>query len=860
MHLRPTLSCLLAALAGCSAPALEEARFPAPATLEQRASARITALGFPSLEEIFLLPGPTGEAPRVESLSADGHHALVRWTATERDERGRRFRSEGDDLWLIALDPKARDARRPLPGERLASLLPPPSAAGADTRRPSAIWSKRGARLAVVRGGELFVLEQGEGGWSVRLLHVDGDETAAEGARIRPTSLGEGALATWVDDDRALRLALRNEVLILELTGAEGGLGAARWQSEPVDEDARGAQWSEDDGTVFRADRPVAWLPAPEPVPEAESAAPAEVAADNGSQSDEPAPARGAAAQVLHLAGRRAVALEGFADLAGRRAERLAPDGRWVFAFAQDQEGEPEPNLVPDFLTERVSTRDARRERADDVARSRTVWVWDTHSGARTQIPWEPWAGATLSALGWAAQPVAEDGTRAPARFALQRTSADRALRELWCFEDGAWRRLLEERDPHWIGGPAGGPRWSVDGARLLVPAEWLPGTSTPGRCQLFAVDARSGAISQLTAVEGELDSFTQDPDGRIVATASRADAARRVLLCIEPEAPAREIALPEGWLDSPRAAGASLVVLHATLGQPAELWWAGADRAQAAVLSDTRPAEFAAAPRLLPVRLRIEGALGADVWSHVWLPPGVALDAADRPRAAVVFVHGAGYLQNVSDSLGEYPVNFLFHERLARMGYVVLDVDYRGSKGYGALFRGDVQFHLGGHDLDDIARSVDELVARGLVDPQRVGLYGGSYGGFLTLMALFTQPERWACGAALRSVTDWRSYSPDYTVPRLGRPSTHPQAYQRSSPIDHAAGLQRPLLLLHGMVDSNVFAQDTIRLMETLIDLGKPFEAMLYPSQGHGFEDGMHWLDQYRRIEAFLVAHLGAP
>jgi dipeptidyl aminopeptidase/acylaminoacyl peptidase len=189
-----------------------------------------------------------------------------------------------------------------------------------------------------------------------------------------------------------------------------------------------------------------------------------------------------------------------------------------------------------------------------------------------------------------------------------------------------------------------------------------------------------------------------------------------------------------------------------------------------------------------------------------------------------------------------------------------VLDVDYRGSKGYGALFRGEVQYHLGGHDLDDLARSVDELVARGLVDPARVGLYGGSYGGFLTLMALFTQPERWACGAALRSVTDWRSYHPDYTVPRLGRPSTHPEAYQRSSPIDHAARLERPLLLLHGLVDSNVFAQDTIRLMETLIDLGKPFEAMLYPSQGHGFDDGRHWLDEYRRIEAFLVSHLGAP
>ncbi|HVS19840.1 MAG TPA: prolyl oligopeptidase family serine peptidase, partial [Planctomycetota bacterium] len=510
---------------------------------------------------------------------------------------------------------------------------------------------------------------------------------------------------------------------------------------------------------------------------------------------------------------------------------------------------------------ERVSTRQARRERADDVERERTVWVWSSDDGARTALDWEAWPGAILRPLGWAPQPQDASGSRPPARFALQRTSADRARREVWCFEAGVWRRLFAERDPHWLGGPAGGARWSVDGRALLAPAEWMAGTTTPGRCQLFRVDAASGAVRQMTEVEGELDDWWQADDGRVVLTASRGDPGRRVLLLLAPEGgPAREFELPAGHLDSPRVAGDSVLVRRATLGMPSELWWVAADGSRRAALGETLPRAILGGPRVQPTRLCVTGALGAQVWSHVWLPPGVALDDPDRPRAAVVFVHGAGYLQNVSDSLGEYPVNFLFHERLARMGYVVLDVDYRGSKGYGALFRGEVQHHLGGLDLDDIARSVDELVARGLVDPARVGLYGGSYGGFLTLMALFTQPERWAAGAALRSVTDWRSYHPDYSVPRLGRPSTHPQSYQRSSPIDHAANLRAPLLLLHGMLDSNVFAQDTIRLMEALIDLGLPFEAMLYPSQEHGFEDGLHWLDEYGRIEAFLVGHLGAP
>jgi dipeptidyl aminopeptidase/acylaminoacyl peptidase len=126
--------------------------------------------------------------------------------------------------------------------------------------------------------------------------------------------------------------------------------------------------------------------------------------------------------------------------------------------------------------------------------------------------------------------------------------------------------------------------------------------------------------------------------------------------------------------------------------------------------------------------------------------------------------------------------------------------------------------------------------------------------------MALFTRPKDWAAGAALRSVTDWRTYSPGYTQPRLGRPSTHAEAYRISSPIDHVAGLEDPLLVLHGLVDTNVFAQDSIRLVEELIDQGKDFEAMFYPSQGHGFTDGPHWLDEYRRIERFLTLHLGPP
>jgi dipeptidyl aminopeptidase/acylaminoacyl peptidase len=311
----------------------------------------------------------------------------------------------------------------------------------------------------------------------------------------------------------------------------------------------------------------------------------------------------------------------------------------------------------------------------------------------------------------------------------------------------------------------------------------------------------------------------------------------------------------------SPRASthGDVVVFTHGELGLPDELWRTGRN-ANCARLTHTIPNDFSSRAWLLPEKLALRHADGTDVRSHVYLPRATSLAHPDRARACVVFIHGAGYLQNVTDSMTEYAVNLMFHSRLARSGYVVVDVDYRGSQGYGSAFRTDVQYALGELELDDIRLVLDALAERGVVDPARVACYGGSYGGFLVLMALFTAPERWVGGAALRSVTDWRTYHPRYTQPRLGRPSTHAEAYARSSPIDLAEGLEDPLLLLHGMVDSNVFAQDTIRLMEELIDLGKDFEAMLYPSQGHDFEDGRHWLDEYRRIERFLTRHLGPP
>jgi dipeptidyl aminopeptidase/acylaminoacyl peptidase len=167
---------------------------------------------------------------------------------------------------------------------------------------------------------------------------------------------------------------------------------------------------------------------------------------------------------------------------------------------------------------------------------------------------------------------------------------------------------------------------------------------------------------------------------------------------------------------------------------------------------------------------------------------------------------------------------------------------------------------HLGGKDLEDEIAGLDYLERTGFVDPARVGIYGGSYGGFIALMALFTTPDRWACGAALRAVSDWENYSrgnPWYCVQRLGTPDAHPDAYWRSSPIHFAGNLRRPLLILHGMRDDNVHFQDAAQLTERLIRYGKWFDLMMYPHEPHGFTAPASWIDEYRRIAEFFDQNL---
>ncbi|MEO5782090.1 MAG: prolyl oligopeptidase family serine peptidase, partial [Ginsengibacter sp.] len=243
----------------------------------------------------------------------------------------------------------------------------------------------------------------------------------------------------------------------------------------------------------------------------------------------------------------------------------------------------------------------------------------------------------------------------------------------------------------------------------------------------------------------------------------------------------------------------------------------------------------------------------GALVYARLYRP------ANPNPlRPAVIFVHGAGYLQNAHKWWSSYFREYMFNNLLVDKGYTVLDVDYRGSAGYGHNWRTGIYRHMGGADLTDQVDGAKMLVEKYGVNPKRIGLYGGSYGGFITLMAMFTQQQTFAAGAALRSVTDWAQYNHGYTSNILNEPYNDTLAYMQSSPIYFAEGLKGALLMCHGMVDVNVNFQDIVRLTQRLIELKKEnWELAVYPLEDHGFVEPSSWTDEYKRILKLFETNL---
>jgi len=435
--------------------------------------------------------------------------------------------------------------------------------------------------------------------------------------------------------------------------------------------------------------------------------------------------------------------------------------------------------------------------------------------------------------------------------------SQDNKDRWLLLFDtaSGKTKTLDRQRDEAWIGGPGTGGFGGGNTGWLNDQLFWYRSEVT-GYSHLYTVNVSTGEKKALTTGNYEVQQAQLSKDKKYFYISTNevhpgeqhfyrlsiADGKKEKLTNMTG---ANQVAL------SPDEK--QLAILHSYSNKPWELYvqdnmLPGKTVKAAAPVQITNKAqsdEFRSYAWKDPEVITFTANDGAAVYARLYKP------ANPHPnKPAVLFVHGAGYLQNAHKWWSSYFREYMFNNMLADNGYYVMDIDYRGSAGYGRDWRTGIYRHMGGKDLSDHVDAAKYLVKNYGVNEKNIGLYGGSYGGFISLMGMFTEPDVFAAGAALRPVTDWANYNHGYTSNILNEPYTDSIAYRKSSPYYFAEGLKGNLLICHGMVDVNVHYQDAVKLAQRLIELGKDnWELASYPMEDHGFVEPSSWTDEYKRI-----------
>jgi len=219
-----------------------------------------------------------------------------------------------------------------------------------------------------------------------------------------------------------------------------------------------------------------------------------------------------------------------------------------------------------------------------------------------------------------------------------------------------------------------------------------------------------------------------------------------------------------------------------------------------------------------------------------------------------VVFIYGGPHAQVVKK---QWTRQDLYHDYLTQQGYLVFSLDNRGSFGRGKAWEEPLLKNMGETELVDQVAGVDYLKTLSYVDGDRIGIWGWSYGGYMTLLAMFNHGDVFRAGVSVAPVTDWRLYDSIYTERYMKLPKDNEKGYDASAPITHVDGLKGPLLLMHGDADDNVHMQNSVSLVRKLISAGKDFDYMVYPQKEHGIAGSADRLFLYRKMTAFFDRNL---
>ncbi len=415
--------------------------------------------------------------------------------------------------------------------------------------------------------------------------------------------------------------------------------------------------------------------------------------------------------------------------------------------------------------------------------------------------------------------------------------------------ETATLKLLDRQRDEAWIGGPGTAFGFNLRNLWIDDNTFWYQSEAS-GYSHLYKMNIVTGQKTQLTSGKFEVQQAQLSKEKKtfyITTNAVHPGEKQFYQLPVTGGTPVRITTLTGANQVNVSPDEKYLAILYSYSNKPWELFLQenrpGGKLQQVTNLAQSE--EFKSYAWRDPELITFKASDGAEVYARVYQPK---TQHASKP--AVIFVHGAGYLQNAHKWWSDYFREYMFNNLLADNGYVVMDIDYRGSAGYGRDWRTGIYRFMGGKDLSDHVDAAKYMAQKYGVNPKNIGIYGGSYGGYITLMGMFTTPDVFKSGAALRSVVDWAHYNHGYTSNILNEPINDSIAYRKSSPIYYAEGLKGNLLMCHGMVDVNVHFQDIVRLTQRLIELHKEnWELAVYPVEDHGFVEPSSWTDEYKRV-----------
>ena len=535
---------------------------------------------------------------------------------------------------------------------------------------------------------------------------------------------------------------------------------------------------------------------------------------------------------------------------------RPSPDGRWLL-FTQDRAGNEKPNLFlqalprgrprPITTTEGVNYRSIRwspdgrslvfsAERAApgqydvyrlDVDTAEVERLAGHDGGQCTTVRWSP------------------DGRRLALTRTWDYSHSGVGVLDLATRTERTLLAVDASADHHALG-------WTRDGRALFVSSNATP----HGTYGVARLDGDTGALTWLDQGDWDVELLDVSPAGDQYVCA-RNEGGTHVVLLRTADGGARTLALPPGVAADAAFSpdGQALALLHGGPASPFELWVCDCADATLVQLSRSLVGGLSPDDFVRPSLVTYPSFDGTPISAFVYRPPG-ARSGGGAP--AVVYTHGGPAAQHLN---GWAPMV----QYLASHGVAVIAPNYRGSTGFGRPFEEANMRDMGGGDLRDVVAASDVLAASGYVDPRRIAVMGGSYGGYLTLMALTKYPERWAAGVAIVPFANWfTEYEhEDQTLrdsdrARMGDPVEDAELWRDRSPIFFADRIRAPLLVLAGANDVRCPPDEAEQITRAVRANGGAADLHIYPDEGHGFRRRENEIDAHRRTSEFLLRHLG--